>query len=128
MKPIKWFVLALFAAIVISCGSGNGKLHKVGNLEIYYSKEIQIEYVKSLGIFFKENKLIHPSQVHSVKLTSNSDSFVLKMILNDSLKSVPDSKLKEIAFLEEAIGTNVFKNRNFVIEITDSYFNPIIVR
>lgn len=128
MRPKKWWFFTLLITIAISCGSSNGRPYKVHNLEIYYTKEIQIDYVIALGDFFKENELIHPTKTHSVKLTSNSESFLLKMILNDSLKTVPNHKLKEIAFLEDAIGTNVFKNRNFAIEITDSYFNPITAK
>ncbi len=118
--------MLLLTIILIGCGNGNGKLYSVRNLEIFYTDDIQFKYVVELGNFFEQNNLIHLNKKHSVKLTSNSNSFVLKMILNDSLKSLPNNKLKELSYLEDAIAQNVFKNRNFAIEITDAYFNPII--
>jgi hypothetical protein len=126
MKLINWWIVISIAFIFFGCGSGNGKLYVRENLDIFYTQEIQFEYIESLGDFFENNGLIHPTQKHSIKLTSNSDSFVLKMILNDSLKTIPSNMLNELALLEEAIALKVFKNLNFAIEITDAYFNPII--
>lgn len=121
----KWLSLLLIIFIA-SCGGPNGKRYDVGNLEIYYTSKVGFEYVESLGAFFQENNLIHPIQKHSVRLTSSPNEFILNMILNDSLDAVPLDMLKEIEFLEEAIATKVFKNRNFAIVVTDAYFNPII--
>ena len=126
MRLLKSLCLLLLLLTFSSCGSRNGKVHKVKNLEIYYSDNIDVMYVKSLGDFFEENGLIHDTKQHSIKLTSNTDSFILKMILNDSLKSLSDSQLKELSHLKESIAKNVFKNLNFAIEITDAYFNTII--
>ena len=122
-----WFKTLVLIALLYSCGGSNGTMYQVDNLEIYYSKNIEIQYVKKLGAFFKDNHLIHPTQKHSVKLTSSSTEFLLKMILNDTLDKVPVDILKEIEYLEDAIAAKVFENRNFAIEITDAYFNPIIV-
>ncbi len=122
---LKSIVLFLSLSLLLSCGTPQGKVKNFGNLEVYYTKEIQMEYVDGIGHFFEKNGLIHPEQTHSVKLTSNSESFILKMILNPDLDSIPEDKLKEIIYLERAIDTTVFKNRNFAIEITDNYFNPL---
>ncbi len=116
----------IFCIIILSaCGSPMGDVKDFGNLEIFYSKDIQENYVDELGQFFQTHNLIHPNKKHSVKLTSNQNSFVLKMIVDPNLKEIPADKKKEIIFLERALDTTVFKNINFVIEITDAYFNPV---
>lgn len=123
---LNWLTVLALSIALLACGNPNGKIHQVNNLEIYYSNDVGLDYAKKLGNFFESNNLIHPTQIHSVKLTSSPKSFVLKMILNDSLSEVPLDMLKEIEFLEATIAKEVFENRNFVIEITDAYFNPLI--
>lgn len=122
-----WLKILLLTALVQSCGGSNGKLYEIDNLEIFYSKNIEFQYVEKLGAFFSDHNLIHPTQKHSIKLTSSSKEFILKMILNDTMADVPIEMLKEIEYLEEAIAIKVFENRNFAIVITDAYFNPILV-
>ena len=126
----KSIILILLTLVVTSCGSPQGKVKRFGNLEIFYPEKVPVEYVDKLGAFFKANELINPDKTHSVKLTSEDKKFVLKMILNPDLDSVPENKLKEIAYLERAIDTTVFSNQYidiaFEIEITDAYFNSLI--
>lgn len=125
---IKTLAILLFSIFIGACASPNGKMKKFGNLEIYYTKEIDLAYVNALGSFFERNELIAQDKTHSIKLTSNSEEFVLKMILNPEFDSIPSNMLKDIVFLERAIDTTVFKNLNFALEITDAYFNPLITK
>ncbi|MFK8046378.1 MAG: hypothetical protein AB8B72_12855 [Crocinitomicaceae bacterium] len=121
-----WLKALILTLLISSCGSPRGKLYQIDNLEIYYDENKgTADFVKPLGAFFKDNGLVHPNQKHSVKLTSTPNEFVLKMILNDSLEKVPVDLLKEIEYLEAAIGETVFKNANFAIVITDAYFKPL---
>jgi len=121
-----WLKALILSFVVASCGSPRGKLYQIDNLEIYYDENKGTkDFIRPLASFFQSNNLIHPTQKHSIKLTSNANEFVLKMILNDSLETVPLDMLKEIEYLEAAIGETVFKNANFAIVITDAYFKPI---
>ena len=125
MKIGNFFIL-FFSILLISCGSPKGKKIDIGNLEVYYTEDSYRPYAEKIGVFFKENGLIHPSKKHSVKLTSTPKNYVLNMILSDSLNVVTDKNMLEIEKLALALDTTVFKNLNFVIEITDAYFNPLI--
>lgn len=125
MKIGNFFIL-FFSILLISCGSPKGKKIDIDNLEVYYTEDSYKAYAEKIGVFFKENGLIHPTKKHSIKLTSTPKSYVLNMILTDSLNAVSDKNMLEIEKLELALDTTVFKNLNFVIEITDAYFNPLI--
>ncbi|MFD1553211.1 hypothetical protein [Putridiphycobacter roseus] len=126
--PFKTIILVCFSFLLYACGTPNGKMKQFGNLEIYYTKEIDVSYVDALGSYFQTHQLIAADKTQSVKLTSNSEEFVLKMILNPEYDSIPAKMWKDIVFLERAIDTTVFKNLNFALEITDAYFNPLITK
>ena len=117
------FILLLILSV--SCGSPRGKMKAFGNLEVFYTKDVPFEYVAALGQYFEANSIVHPTEKHSVQLTSDTASFILKMILNPNLDSIPKNRLHELIYLERGLDTTVFKDVNFTIVITDPYFNPI---
>ncbi len=121
---INHFLLFILFFIQISCSTSYGRKKEFGNLEVYYSKEIQVQYVDKLGEYFKENELILP-QKHAVKITSDENSFILQMILDPNLEEIPDSVMVDIKLLENEIKNIVFDSLSFRIEITDNEFMPL---
>ena len=121
---IKTIGLIFILTALISCGTSFGKKKEFGNLEIFYSESIPIEYVKSTGQYFIDNDLIL-DQEHSIKLTSNHNSFILKMILNTDYVELPPEMENDFMLLEADLKDKVFKDVNFEIEICDVNFYPL---
>ena len=122
---MKLKVLTYIALITLlySCGKSFGNKKEFGNLEVFYTKT-PIEYVDGIGKYFKDNDLILDHK-HSIKLTSNQNSFVLKMIINPKYKTLPDSMQHDFELLENDIHQKVFADLNFKIEICDANFYPL---
>lgn len=110
--------------LVISCGTSFGKKETFGNLEIFYSESIPVNYVTQLGNYFTLNNLIL-DQTHSIKLTSNHNSFVLKVIIDPKHTDLPKKMIIELSSLEADIKATIFKDLNFKIEICDVNFYPL---
>lgn len=121
---IKTIGLLFILATLISCGTSFGKKKEFGNLEIFYSDSVPVEYVESVGEYFNDNDLIL-DQKHSIKLTSNHDSFILKMILNTDYTILPPEMENDFILLEADLKEKVFKDVNFEIEICDVNFYPL---
>jgi hypothetical protein len=121
---IKTIGLLFILTTVISCGTSFGKKKEFGNLEIFYSESVSVEYVEQVGEYFNDNDLIL-DQKHSIKLTSNHNSFILKMILNTDYKVLPLEMENDFILLEADLKDNVFKDVNFEIEICDVNFYPL---
>jgi hypothetical protein len=118
--------LIIFFSITVlfgSCSKSFGDKKEFDNLEIYYTKT-PVDYVDGVGQYFKENDLILDHK-HSVKLTSNQNSFVLKMILNQKYDKLPEPLEHDLYLLEEDIHQKVFADLNFKIEICDANFYPL---
>ncbi len=107
----------------MSCSKSYGDKKEFGNLEIYYTKT-PIEYVDGVGNYFKENDLILDHK-HSVKLTSNQNTFILKMILDSKYDTFPTELNHQLELFENDIHQKVFANLNFKIEICDANFYPL---
>ena len=83
LKKIFAVSLILFTVILASCETSFGEKYTLGNLEIYFTPPgVSEKYVERLGAYFQANNLIQPNP-HSVQLTSDPYSFVLKMVLDD---------------------------------------------
>lgn len=121
---IKTIGLLFILSALISCGTSFGKKKEFGNLEIFYSDSVPVEYVESVGEYFNDNDLIL-DQKHSLKLTSNHDSFILKMILNTDYTELPPEMENDLMLLEADLKEKVFKEVNFEIEICDVNFYPL---
>lgn len=121
---IKTIGLLFILTALISCGTSFGKKKEFGNLEIFYSDSVPVEYVESVGEYFNDNDLIL-DQKHSLKLTSNHDSFILKMILNTDYTELPPEMENDLMLLEADLKEKVFKEVNFEIEICDVNFYPL---
>jgi len=121
-KHIILFII-LFT-LLPACGTSFGKKKVFGNLEVFYSESVSEKYAIEVGDYFVENDLVQDNP-HSIKLTSNHNSFILKLILDSKYKSLP--KDKEIAFiaLESDIKKSIFKEMNFKLEICDVNFYPL---
>ncbi len=110
---------------LVSCEASFGEKYTVGNLEIYYTPPgVSEKYVEKLGSYFKANNLIQPTP-HSVQLTSDPYSFVLKMVLDDRYNELPASQNHNLKLLEEDIKRVVFDGLNFRIEICNANFIPL---
>lgn len=121
---IKTVLLFFIVSTLISCGTSFGKKLEFGNLEIFYSESVPVSYVEDLGIYFEENNLIldHP---HSIKLTSDHDSFILKFILNTDYKALPTEMEDDYLRLESDLKEAVFSDVNFKLELCDVNFYPL---
>lgn len=119
-KIFTYFLLVLF---FWSCSKSYGDKKEFGNLEVYYTKT-PIEYVDGVGSYFKENNLILDHK-HSIKLTSNQNTFILKMILDPKYGTFPTELNHQLELFENDIHQKVFANLNFKIEICDANFYPL---
>ena len=79
-----------------------------------------------MGEYFKENDLILETK-HAVQITSDHESFILRMVLNPKLTVFPEDQRGLLTYLESDIKAEVFNGHNFRIEISDGNFNPILV-
>lgn len=114
------FMLTAF----ISCGTSFGKKKTFGNLEIFYSDNVPVEYVEKTGQYFVDHDLVLDHR-HSIKLTSNHKAFVLKMILNQQFEQLPTDMERDLDLLESDINAVVFTDLNFEIEVCDANFYPL---
>jgi hypothetical protein len=96
----------------------------IDNLEIYFTKEIGDRFVEGTAKYFDQNNLIL-DETHSIQITSDSESFILKMVLNDEYKSLPISQQKNLALLESDLKETVFEGLNFRIEVCNANFVPL---
>tara|TARA_R110002050_G_scaffold49298_1_gene114638 strand:+ start:250 stop:594 length:345 start_codon:yes stop_codon:yes gene_type:complete len=110
--------------IASSCGTSFGEKYTIGNLEIYFTEDISNRYVEGLGKYFNDHHLIQ-NETHSVQLTSDTESFILKMVLNDEYKSLPSAQKKNLELLTADLQHKVFRDLPFKIQICDMNFNPI---
>lgn len=113
-----------FILILSSCGTSFGKKIEFGNLEIFYSESVSKTYVQSLGDYFVTNNLVL-NEKHSIKLTSDHQSFILKLIINDKYNVFPKDMENELAALESDIQNTIFKDLKFKIEVCDVNFYPL---
>lgn len=124
---IKTIGLIIILSTLISCGTSFGKKKEFGNLEIFYpakNSNIYADYVDELGQYFIDNDLIL-EQKHSIKLVSDHDSFILKMILNTDYTELPPEMENDFMLLEADLKDKIFKDVNFEIEICDVNFYPL---
>jgi len=124
LKLTKYFLILILPFILGNCGASFGEKYTKGNLEIYYTQNVGEHYVIKLGDYFEQNDLIQPKK-HSLQLTSDSKSFILKMVLNASYASLPEEQFENLSLLENEIKKSVFNDLNFRIEVCDINFNPI---
>lgn len=124
MNQLKYLLFVVVTILITSCGASFGEKYTVDNLEIYYTDEIAMHYVEDLANYFKTNKLIQPKK-HSVQLTSDSNSFILKMILNEAYEKLPSQQQHNLELLTAELKASVFNGGNFRIEVCDINFNPI---
>jgi len=116
--------LIIIFITLVSCGTSFGKKRVFGNLEIFYSESVPVEYVKKTGQYFVDNDLVLDHK-HSVKLTSNHNSFILKMILDTKYDKLPNEMESDVMLLESDIKSTVFNGANFKIEVCDVNFYPL---
>lgn len=114
----------LLATLLASCGASFGEKYTRGNLEIYYTDEIAMHYVEDLASYFDKENLIQPKK-HSVQITSDSKTFILKMILNEDYETLPKEQENALFLLEQDIAKEVFNGVNLKIEVCDINFNRI---
>lgn len=117
--------LIVFVILISSCEASFGDKYTKGNLEIYFTPDIDKDYLPELSAYFFENELVSKDQKQSILLTSDNNSFILKMILDPKYKKVPEDLENNVLYLENDIKHTIFDDLNFRIEITDQYFNPI---
>lgn len=123
-KRIKYFIILFAALHLLSCDASFGEKYTLGNLEIYFTKSIGKQYVEDTGKYFNEHGLIQDSK-HSIQLSSDEKSFILKMVLNPDFKSLPESQKLNLELLEKDIRETVFDSAEFRIEVCNANFVPI---
>jgi hypothetical protein len=118
------FIIITTLFLITSCGTSFGKKKEFGNLEVYYSESVPEIYADNIGTYFINNNLILDKK-HSIKLTSNHNSFILKLIINDKYKTLPKEMDSELKALELDIKKSVFTDLNFNLEVCDVNFYPL---
>ncbi len=124
MKLKKLFLFIFTISIIISCGTSFGKKIDFGNLEVFYSESVPKQYAENIGNYFVANNLILEKR-HSIKLTSNHNSFILKLIIDEKYDRLPIAMESNLKALESDIDNAVFKDLNFSLEICDANFYPL---
>jgi len=117
-------LLFFLASFLISCQTDFGERYTLGNLEIYFTKDVSKKYVEGVGKYFEENNLILDTK-HAVQLTSDNKSFILKMILKTGLSEFPPNEESTLRWMEADIKEKVFEGLNFRIEVCDGNFNTL---
>lgn len=109
-----------------SCVKDLGKKYTRGNLEIYYTEEMEF-FVEPLADYFEEHNLIFDHS-HSIQLTSTTleddqdKSIILKMVASEDKEEIPAKEVKNIELLEEALKSEVFEGANFRIAVCNANF------
>lgn len=110
---------------VAGCSASFGEKYTYKQLEIYYTPPaVNERYVESLAQYFDQNNLLLEKK-HSIQLTSDQESYVLKMVLNNQFNKFPEEKLDQINGLEQDIKEKVFNGLNFKIIICNENFIPL---
>lgn len=91
---------------------------------MFYSDNVPVEYAQNVGQYFVDHDLVLDHQ-QSIKLTSNHNTFILKMILDSKYDQLPKEMERDLMLLESDIKSVVFNNANFEIEICDVNFYPL---
>ncbi|MBD3638498.1 MAG: hypothetical protein HUJ25_14190 [Crocinitomicaceae bacterium] len=110
---------------VTSCQTSFGEKYTRGNLEIYYTEEMQ-SYVEPVADYFEQNNLIF-EHTHSIMLTSSKlgdgeGSLILKMVANKDKDIPSDERKTNITLLEQDLKKEVFGNASFRIAVCDENF------
>lgn len=111
--------------ILGSCTASFGEKYTFKNLEIYYTPPgVNERYVEGVANYFDEHDLIL-NKKHSIQLTSDEESFVMKMVLNNKYKALPSEQEVSLKALESDIKSTVFQGLNFRIEVCNANFVSI---
>lgn len=83
-------------------------------------------YVEPTADYFEENGLIQ-NEVHSIQLTSSAlgsenPGFILKMVVSDPSKKIPENKMYNVKMLEQDLREEVFHDPNFRISLCNENF------
>jgi len=124
MKFKTQFIIIVTILLITSCGTSFGRKKEFGNLEVFYSETVPEIYAINVGNYFVTNKLILDKK-HSIKLTSNHETFILKLIINEKYDSLPKQMERDLKALELDIKNSVFKDLNFNLEVCDVNFYPL---
>ena len=120
IKVRKFSLILIIGILLSSCVKGFGKKHENGNLEIYYTESVGINYVESLSQYYAENNLIGDEK-QSIQLTTDTEQFLLRLV---SLESETEESKRNLELLEKDLANTVFKDRKFKIQLCDAFFNP----
>lgn len=128
IKQLYFFFSIISIGLLISCEASYGEKFTKGNLEIYYTDDCAA-YVEPVANYFECNNLIQ-DQPHSIQLTSSSlgsedPGFILKMIVSEKDKTIPEDQKYNIDVLERDLKKKVYNNSNFRIEICNENFVEI---
>ncbi len=123
-KTYSILTLSIFL-LFISCGASFGEKYTVGNLEIYFTEEINKDFVENLGAYFVKNGLIGET-TQSVQLTSDESSILLKMVLNKDHKRLPKSEENNLSLLEEDIYNTIFRENPAEGRYVDHAFRIVV--
>lgn len=125
IRHIKSIVYGSITLFFIACSASFGEKYTFKNLEIYYTPPaVNERYVEGLAHYFNQHNLILPTK-HSVQLTSDEESYVLKMVLDKKFKTFPADKTDDLKKMEASIKKEVFNDLNFKIVICNANFVPI---
>jgi hypothetical protein len=118
----------LLLLAITSCQASFGEKYTRGNLEIYFTEEMKA-YVEPTADYFESHGLIQ-DKPHSIQLTSSdlgseNPGFILKMIVSDPGKEIPENEKYNVQELENDLKEKVFQDPNFRISLCNENFVEI---
>ncbi|MCB9224100.1 MAG: hypothetical protein H6582_08000 [Crocinitomicaceae bacterium] len=119
-------ILFFIGFSITSCQTSFGEKYELGNLEVYFTEEIDHDYVERTASYFQDNELIqaekHSIQITSTPLGSKDPGFILKMIRTKNSDALGREDSLNLKLLEEDIRSKVFDGANFRIAVCNENF------
>lgn len=113
--------------LFFSCAKGYGTTYVSENLTIYYTIPRDLNQVKALAVFWKENELMGKKNqsLRLFKLENGSYQVQLIATKNEDSKTLKFDEIKMLQELENQLNKEVFQENKIDLVICDSRFKVL---
>jgi hypothetical protein len=113
--------------LFFSCAKGYGTTYVSENLTIYYTIPSDLNQVKALAVFWKENELMGKKNqsLRLFKLENGSYQVQLIATKNEDSKTLKFDEIKMLQELENQLNKEVFQKNKIDLVICDSRFKVL---
>ena len=113
--------------LFFSCAKGYGTTYVSENLTIYYTIPSDLNQVKALAVFWKQNELIGKKNqsLRLFKLENGPYQVQLIAIKNEDSKTLKFDEIKMLQELENQLNKEVFQKNKIDLVICDSRFKVL---